>query len=125
MKTIYPDFDRNQLIPVVIQDYMSLKVLMMAYMNKESYEKTLAEGDVTFYSRSRKKLWKKGESSGHIQKVRKILFDCDEDCLLILVEQIGGASCHEGYVSCFFRELKNNELKVVENRVFNPDEVYG
>ena len=122
---IYPDFDHNELIPVIIQDHKSMKVLMMAFMNRESYEKTLTQRQVTFYSRSRKKLWKKGESSGNIQIVKQILFDCDQDCLLILVEQTGGASCHEGYVSCFYRELKDNELEIVEPRIFNPDEVYG
>ena len=119
-----PDFEKHSLIPVIIQDYSTLKVLMMAYMNQEAYGLTLRDGEVWFFSRSRNRLWKKGETSGHIQKVRKTFFDCDEDTLLIQVEQIGGAACHEGYVSCFYRKLTNKDLEIVEPRIFDPQKVY-
>ncbi len=119
-----PNFDQNALIPTIIQDYDSSKVLMLAYMNQEAFELTVQEKVVHFYSRSRKRLWKKGESSGHIQEVKEIFFDCDEDTILIKVLQIGGAACHEGYNSCFYRTLDNGQLKIVETKVFDPKEVY-
>ncbi len=103
-------FDKAGLIPAIIQDYKSGEVLMMAYMNKESLRRTISSGKTHFYSRSRKTLWLKGETSGHIQKVRQIRFDCDADCLLIKVEQKGGA-CHMGYRSCFYRALKDKVYK--------------
>jgi phosphoribosyl-AMP cyclohydrolase len=113
------------LIPAVIQDEENKEVLMVAYMNKESLLKTIETGRTYFYSRSRKKIWKKGESSGHTQQVKEILIDCDMDTLLIKVEQIAGA-CHEGYRSCFFRKIEGDfdNLKIVGQKVFNPDEVY-
>jgi len=123
MKT--PDFSKSPLIPVIIQDAASLKILMLAYMNYEAYTKTVTEMVTYFYSRSRDRLWKKGETSGHIQLVKKIFFDCDEDTLLIQVEQKGGAACHEGYNSCFFRELQNDSLKIVAEKVFDPEKVYS
>lgn len=117
-------FDKAGLIPAIIQDYKSGEVLMMAYMNRESLRRTISTGKTHFYSRSRKTLWLKGETSGHIQKVRQILFDCDADCLLIKVEQKGGA-CHTGYRSCFYRKLdKKGKVKIVGKKVFEPDEVY-
>lgn len=117
-------FKENGLIPVIIQDYSDQKVLMHAYMNKEALERTLETGEVYFYSRSRKKLWKKGETSGHVQKVKEIFIDCDEDTLLIKVEQ-KTASCHEGYRSCFFRKLDaDGNLKIIEKKVFEPKDVY-
>ena len=118
-------FNENGLIPVVIQDCDDQKVLMVAYMNKEALELTLKTGEVHFYSRSRQKLWKKGEISGHIQKVKGILIDCDEDTLLIKVEQ-EMASCHKGYRSCFYRKPDSNgNLEVVEEKVFEPKKVYN
>lgn len=118
-------FDENGLIPAVIQDYKKNEVLMVAYMNDEAVKKTIATGRAHFYSRSRKKLWLKGESSGHIQKVKDIRFDCDADCLLIKVEQIGGA-CHTGYRSCFYRKLKDRKgnITVSGKKIFDPDKVY-
>ena len=116
-------FKDNNLIPAVIQDYKTKEVLMVAYMNKEAVEETLKKGLTTFYSRSRKRLWTKGEESGHIQKVKEIRVDCDEDCLLILVEQIGGA-CHTGNYSCFYRKFENGEFVYCGKKVFEPESVY-
>lgn len=117
-------FKDNGLIPVVIQDYSDQKVLMVAYMNKEAIKLTLETGETHFYSRSRKKIWKKGETSGHVQKVKEILLDCDEDTLLIKVEQ-KTASCHNGYKSCFYRKIDSKgNLEIVDKKLFDPDEVY-
>jgi len=109
------------LIPVIVQDASSREVLMMAYANDEAIRLTQETGLAHYYSRSRKKLWKKGEESGHFQRVVKILTDCDEDCLLYLVEQ-KGAACHTGYASCFYRTLTG---EVVGTKVFDPEKVYG
>ncbi len=118
-------FDENGLIPAVIQDYKNNEVLMVAFMNGEAVKKTLSTGRAHFYSRSRKKLWLKGETSGHIQKVKEIRFDCDADCLLVKVRQIGGA-CHTGYRSCFYRKLKDKKgnVAISGKRIFDPDKVY-
>ena len=97
---------------------------MLAYMNKKSWEKTLETGEVHYFSRSRKKLWHKGETSGHVQKVRAIRLDCDQDTVLLLVEQIGGAACHMGFRSCFFRELSSTGARECSPKVFDPKEVY-
>ena len=112
----------NGLIPAVIQDYKTNKVLMVGFMNKEAYEKTLATKQVYYFSRTRNKLWKKGETSGNTQEVKEILVDCDNDTLLIKVKQKGGAACHKGYESCFFRDLKG---KIKDKKIFDPKEVYG
>jgi phosphoribosyl-AMP cyclohydrolase len=109
------------LIPVIVQDVKSYEVLMMAYANDEAIHLTKETGYAHYYSRSRKKLWKKGEESGHFQNVVKILTDCDEDCLIYLVEQ-QGAACHTGYVSCFYRTLDGI---IVGEKVFDPEKVYG
>jgi len=109
------------LVPVIVQDSKSREVLMMAYANDEAVLLTKETGYAHYYSRSRKKLWKKGEESGHFQKVVSILTDCDEDCLLYLVEQ-QGAACHTGFESCFYRTL---EGAVVGKKVFDPEKVYG
>jgi len=117
-------FDENGLIPAVIQDYKNNEVLMVAYMNHEAVKKTIETKKAHFYSRSRKKLWLKGESSGHIQKVKEIRFDCDADCLLIRVDQVGGA-CHTGYRSCFYRKLdRNKNIRISGKLIFDPDNVY-
>ena len=118
-------FDKNGLIPAVIQDYKNNEVLMVAYMNDLAVKKTVETKRAHFYSRSRKKLWLKGESSGHVQKVKEIRFDCDADCLLIKVEQVGGA-CHTGYRSCFYRKLKDRKgnTAVSGKKIFDPDKVY-
>lgn len=121
-----PDFSKSELIPVIAQDEASGDVLMLAYMNEAAYQETLSSGRVCYYSRSRKKLWRKGEESGNVQEMKAIFFDCDADTLLVKVNQIGGAACHEGYRSCFFRKIdpKTGEVSVVGDRVFDPKAVY-
>lgn len=121
-----PDFERCELIPVIAQDEATGDVLMLAYMNHEAYEETLKTGRVCYYSRSRQKLWRKGEESGNVQEVKAIYFDCDGDTLLIKVNQIGGAACHVGYRSCFFRQIDpaGGSVSTIGDRVFDPAEVY-
>ena len=112
------------LIPVIAQDYATGEVLMLAYINEEAWTKTLETGKMTYFSRSRNKLWLKGESSGHVQLVKEIRVDCDSDTVLVKVEQLGGAACHEGYKSCFFRKVENGQLNIADKLVFDPKEVY-
>jgi phosphoribosyl-AMP cyclohydrolase len=120
------DFDKDGgLIPAIVQDHATGRVLMLGYMNQESFQKTADTGIVTFYSRSRKKLWTKGESSGHRLLVKEISTDCDRDTVLVKVEALGPGVCHEGYESCFFRRLENREWKVSEERTYDPSAVYG
>ena len=121
-----PDFEKSPLIPVIAQDAASGNVLMLAYMNAEAYEETLNIRQVCYYSRSRKKLWRKGEESGHVQHLKQLLYDCDNDTVLVKVDQVGNAACHEGYESCFFREVDpdNGMSKIIADRVFDPDKVY-
>lgn len=121
-----PDFAKSDLIPVIAQDKESGDVLMLAYMNAEAYQETLSTGRVCYYSRSRQKLWRKGEESGNFQELHEIFYDCDADTLLVKVNQVGGAACHEGYRSCFFRKIDpaNGEVEVVGERVFDPAQVY-
>ncbi|MES2792552.1 MAG: phosphoribosyl-AMP cyclohydrolase [Planctomycetota bacterium] len=121
-----PNFEKLELIPVIAQDFATGDVLMLAYMNRTAWEETLQTGKVCYFSRSRNKLWRKGEESGNVQVVKEIFFDCDADTLLIKVEQIGGAACHEGYRSCFFRRLNaaGDACDVVGDRVFDPAVVY-
>jgi len=121
-----PDFEKCELIPVIAQDFENGDVLMLAYMNQDAYQETLETGRVCYWSRSRSKLWRKGEESGNVQELRGIYFDCDADTLFVKVNQIGGAACHEGYRSCFFREIEreSKEVRVVGDRVFDPNEVY-
>ena len=119
------DFEKcGGLIPAIAQDYKTNKVLMLAYINEESWNETLKSGKATYWSRSRSKLWKKGEESGNVQLVKEILVDCDLDTVIFKVEQVGGAACHEGYRSCFFRRLENGGLTVIGERVFDPKTVY-
>lgn len=119
------DFDKSGgLIPAVAQDADTGAVLMLAYMNREAYEETLRTGRAVYYSRSRNKLWRKGEESGNVQEVRGVFVDCDADTILLKVRQIGGAACHEGYASCFFREVTADGVKVIGERVFDPKSVY-
>ncbi len=113
------------LLPAVVQDWRSGEVLMLAYINEKAWEQTLATGKAHYWSRSRKSLWLKGESSGHVQLIRDILVDCDEDTVIYVVEQLGGAACHTGHRSCFYRRLQGEELVVVGEKVFDPDAVYG
>jgi phosphoribosyl-AMP cyclohydrolase len=119
-------FNADGLIPAIVQEQSSGRVLMMAWMNRASLEKTIATGKTHFWSRSRQKFWMKGESSGHTQTVRTIALDCDGDTLLIQVNQIG-AACHAGYQSCFFRSLTDAGMgtQITEPRLVDPDEVYG
>ncbi len=119
------DFNKSGgLIPAIAQDWKTGEVLMLAYINELSWKETLDSGYATYWSRSRGKLWKKGESSGNLQVIKEILVDCDEDTVLFKVEQIGEASCHEGYRSCFFRKLENGKLVISGKRIFNPEDVY-
>ena len=115
-------YDANGLIPAIIQDAENNEVLMMAYMNKTSLEKTVETGYTYFWSRSRQKYWKKGETSGHVQEVKSVLYDCDRDTLLIRVIQHGPGACHTGHRSCFFTEIGGREIK---GPAFSPEDVYG
>ena len=112
------------LLPAIAQDWNTGDVLMLAYINEEAWNATLKTGNATYWTRSRQKLWRKGEESGNVQKVKEIYVDCDLDTVIFKVEQIGGAACHEGYHSCFFRKYENGELVVVGERVFDPAKVY-
>ncbi|MCM8803662.1 MAG: phosphoribosyl-AMP cyclohydrolase [Candidatus Omnitrophica bacterium] len=115
-------FDEKGLVTGVIQDLKG-EILMVAWMNKEAIEKTLQTGKMHYYSRSRKKLWLKGEESGNFQYVKEIYIDCDGDTLLFKVEQ-KGVACHEGYYTCFFRKFENGEFKIVKERIFQPKDLY-
>lgn len=113
------------LITVIAQDYKTNEVLMMAFMNNEAWEKTLETGVAHYWSRSRDKLWKKGETSGNLQEVKEIRVDCDNDAILLKINQIGDAACHTGYRSCFYRIVDGQELIEDGERVFDPEEKYG
>lgn len=120
-----PDFDKaGGLVPAIAQDADSGEVLMLAWMNPEAWEETLRSGRAVYYSRSRKRLWRKGEESGHVQEVVEIRLDCDTDTVLLKVRQIGGAACHEGYKSCFYRAVRNGQLVPVAERVVDPAILY-
>jgi len=120
------DFKKGEgLVPVIIQDAVTNEVLMLGYMNKESWEKTLETKNATFWSRSRNKLWIKGETSGHVQEVREIFLDCDGDTILLKVNQVGGAACHTGHRSCFHHRFEKGKWKIFGEKVFDPKEVYG
>ena len=119
------DFQKTGgLVPTIVQDEETDEVLMLAYMNEEAWEKTLATGKAHYWSRSREVLWQKGKTSGNVQEVRAVFVDCDLDTVLLKVHQIGGAACHEGYTSCFYRKVENGELKKVGFQVFDPKTVY-
>jgi len=113
------------LVSAIAQDAQTGEVLMIAWMNREAFEETVRTRRAVYFSRSRSRLWRKGEESGHFQDVKSIAIDCDNDAVLLKVNQIGGAACHEGYKSCFFRELTDGELKVIAERVVDPGAVYG
>ena len=120
------DFQKaDGLAPAVVQDHATGRVLMLGYMNEEAFRRTVETGFVTFYSRSRRKLWLKGETSGHRLAVKEIRTDCDADAILIRVEALGPGVCHEGYASCFFRRLEDGVWKVFEERAYDPAAVYG
>ena len=120
-----PDFNKTPLIPVIAQDSETGDVLMLAYMNQEAFHETLQTGRVCYFSRSRNKLWRKGEESGNVQQLKELFYDCDADALLVKIHQVGGAACHEGFRSCFFRKLTpDGQTQVVGERVFDPATVY-
>lgn len=119
------DFSKfNGLLPAIVQDYQTGDVLMLAYMNAEAWQATLETGRATYFSRSRQKLWVKGESSGHVQMVKEIRIDCDDDTVLLKVEQVGGAACHTGHPSCFHKKVEDGSITIVGRPVFDPEEVY-
>jgi phosphoribosyl-AMP cyclohydrolase len=122
---VEPDFEKgNGLVPVIVQDDETGDVLMLAYMNREAWLKTLESGKATFWSRSRNSLWLKGETSGNVQVVKSLFIDCDDDTILLKVDQIGGAACHTGYKSCFYRKVVGNEVEIIGEPIFDPGEVY-
>jgi phosphoribosyl-AMP cyclohydrolase len=119
------DFGKGDgLVPVIVQDDETGEVLMLAYMSREAWLKTLETGKATYWSRSRNELWVKGETSGHVQLVKEILVDCDSDTLLLKVHQLGGAACHTGYKSCFYRRVINEKTEIIGEPVFKPEDVY-
>ena len=119
------DFKKmDGLIPAIVQDHVSGDVLMLAYMNAEAFKATLESGMATFFSRRRQALWVKGKTSGHVQCVKSVHIDCDQDAILVRVEQVGGAACHTGYRSCFYRRVEGPQLKIDETPIFDPKEVY-
>lgn len=125
MEKIELEFSKlDGLVPAVVQDHATGEVLMVGFMNREAWEKTLSTGLATFYSRSRKTLWTKGDTSGRIQRVQEIRIDCDSDSVLLKVEQVGGAACHTGHRSCFYRRVEDGKMTVVGKPVFDPKEVY-
>lgn len=120
------DFSKieGNLIPIIVQDYESNEILMLAFANEEAVRKSLSTGYAHYYSRSRKLLWKKGETSGHVQEIKNVIIDCDNDSILYKVHQIG-AACHKGYYSCFYNEYDEGEMKLIAKKIFDPKEVYG
>lgn len=121
-----PDFNKGGgILPAIVQDDVTGEVLMLAYMNRDAWLKTLETGKATFWSRSRNALWLKGETSGHFQLVREVRMDCDDDTILLKVNQIGGAACHTGYRSCFYRKLVNGVVENADVKIFNPEDVYN
>ena len=120
------DFDKmGGLLPAIVQDATTGDVLMLAFMNQEAWELTLATGEAHYYSRTRNKIWHKGDTSGNVQRVKDIYLDCDQDTMLLKVEQVGGAACHTGYRSCFHRRRQGLDWQVVGTPIFDPKEVYG
>ena len=119
------DFEKcGGLIPAIAQDWQTGEVLMLAYINQQAWEETLRSGIATYWSRSRQKLWKKGESSGNLQKVHQILVDCDRDTVIFKIEQIGGAACHTGHRSCFYTETDGENSRELSEPLFAPEKVY-
>jgi phosphoribosyl-AMP cyclohydrolase len=123
--TLQPDFDKSGgLLPAIAQDAGTGQVLMLAWMNREAWEETLRTRRAVYFSRSRSRLWRKGEESGNVQEVKEVYLDCDADTILLKVHQIGGAACHEGYASCFFRRIEGDDVVTVGERLFDPKAVY-
>ena len=115
----------NGLLPAIVQDHASRKVLMLAFVNPESWEKTLETGEAHYWSRTRQEIWHKGGTSGHVQKIKEIYADCDDDTLLFIVEQVGGAACHTGHESCFHKKVdRSGDYSVVGDKIFDPEKVY-
>jgi phosphoribosyl-AMP cyclohydrolase len=120
------DFDKmGGLLPAIVQDAATGDVLMLAFMNREAWERTLATGEAHYYSRTRETIWHKGGTSGHVQRVKEIFLDCDRDTVLLKVDQVGGAACHTGHRSCFHRRRQGDDWQVVGSLIFDPKEVYG
>jgi len=113
------------LLPAIVQDAATGEVLMLAFMNREAWERTLATGEAHYFSRTRNKIWHKGDTSGNVQRVQEIYLDCDQDTVLLKVEQVGGAACHTGHRSCFYRRRRGEDWQVVGAPIFDPKEVYG
>jgi len=119
------DFTKSGgLLPAIVQDYRTGEILMLAYMNRDALDATLSTGNATYYSRSRQTLWVKGETSGNLQRIKEIRIDCDDDAVLLKVEQLGGAACHTGYRSCFYRKIEDGSIRITEEPIFDPSEVY-
>ena len=119
------DFNKTGgLVPAIVQDYLSGEILMLAYMNPDAFNATLSTGKATYYSRSRQTLWVKGETSGNIQRIKEIYIDCDDDTVLLKVEQLGGAACHTGHRSCFYKKVEDGSIRVTEEPVLDPRKVY-
>ena len=112
------------LIPAVVQDYKTGEVLMLAFMNQAAWEATLSTGKATYYSRTRQELWIKGKTSGNMQMVKEIRIDCDDDTVVLKVDQVGGAACHTGHKSCFYKKVEDGSIRIVGKPIFNPEEVY-
>lgn len=123
---ITPNFDKmSGLVPAIAQDYRTGEVLMLAFMNQQAWEATLNTGKATYWSRTRQELWVKGQTSGNQQIVKEIRIDCDEDTVLLKIEQRGGATCHTGYRSCFHKKVEDGKIRVIGSPLFDPKEVYG
>lgn len=118
-------FDRDGLIPAIAQDHLSGRILMVAWMNRESLALTVSEQRAVYWSRSRGKLWRKGEESGHVQKLIELRLDCDADVITLQVEQVGGMACHTGRASCFYRRLVEGQWQTVDPVLKSPDEIYS
>jgi len=119
------DFNKaGGLVPAIVQDYQTGEILMLAYMNLDAFNATLSTGKATYYSRSRQTLWVKGETSGNMQLIKEIRIDCDEDTVLLKVEQLGGAACHTGHRSCFYKKVEDGSIRIMGEPIFDPREVY-
>ncbi len=119
------DFNKTGgLVPAIVQDYQTGEILMLAYMNVDAFNTTLSTGKATYYSRSRQTLWVKGETSGNMQLIKEIRIDCDDDTVLLKVEQLGGAACHTGHRSCFYKKVEDGSIRITEEPIFDPREVY-
>ena len=120
------DFNKTGgLVPAIAQDYQTGEILMLAYMNPDAFNATLSTGKATYYSRSRQTLWVKGETSGNMQLIKEIRIDCDDDTVLLKVEQLGGAACHTGHRSCFFKKVEDGSIRIMGKPIFDPREVYN